>query len=128
MGAEEAPSEAEEENEAKRQRSASNTSRSATGTVPHDYDMVMGIAPVESQESVRSEEGDKSEFQDVLETTIQNQEFSNQPGKEEDNNATESTGAGEFHGGYGSASSRECLDRLGTEEHATSAALRSGLA
>ena len=67
MGAEDGPSEAEEEKEAKRYRSASNTPRSTTGTLLHDYDMVMGIAPVESQESVRFEEGDNSEFQDVLE-------------------------------------------------------------
>ena len=46
MGAEDGPSEAEEEEkEVKRQRSASTTPRSMSGTLPHDYDMVMGIAP-----------------------------------------------------------------------------------
>ena len=81
MGAEDGPSDAEEEKEVKHYRSASNTPRSTTGALPHDYDMVMGIAPVESQESVRFEEGDNSEFQDVLEKTTHNQEFSDQPDK-----------------------------------------------
>ena len=48
--------------------------------------MVMGIAPVEAQESVRFEEGDNSEFQDVLETNTHNQEISDQPDKDENNN------------------------------------------
>ena len=106
MGAENGPSYAEEKH-AKRCRSASNTPRSTTGTLPHDYDMVMGIALVDPQESVRFEEGDNSEFHDVVGATTHNQEFSDQPAKEEGNNATESVGAGEFHGGYGSASVRE---------------------
>ena len=123
MGAEDGPSEAEEGKEVNRYRSASDTPRSATGTLPHDYDMVMGIAPVKSQESVRFEEADNSEFQDVLETATHNQEFSDQPDKEESNNTTESVGAGEFHGGSGSASLRECLERLEPQEPTTSAAL-----
>ena len=46
MGAEDGPSDAkEEEKEAKRYRSASTTPRSTSGALPHDYDMVMGIAP-----------------------------------------------------------------------------------
>ena len=57
MGAEDGPSDAEEEGkEVKRQRSASTTPRSTSGTLPHDCDMVMGIAPVEPQESERLEE------------------------------------------------------------------------
>ena len=45
MGAEDGPSDAEEEEkEVKRCRSASTTPRSTSGTLPHDYDMVMGIA------------------------------------------------------------------------------------
>ena len=99
MVAEDGPSEAEgEEKAVKRYRSASYTPRSATGTLPHNYDMVMGIAPVESQESVRFAEGDNSEFQDVLETNAHNQATSDQPHHEEDNQATESVGAVEFHG------------------------------
>ena len=104
MGAEDGPSEAEEEKKANRHSSASNPPRSTAGTLPHDYDMVMGIAPVDSQESVRFEEGDKSEFQDVLEANLHNQENLEHLNDNENNNATESLGAGEFHGRYGSAS------------------------
>ena len=57
MGAEDGPSDAEaEEKEAKCHRSPSTTPRSTSGTLPHDYDMEMGMAPVEPQESVRLEE------------------------------------------------------------------------
>ena len=57
LGAEDGPSQAEEEEkEAKRQRSASTTPRSASGTLPHEYGMVMGVAPVEPQESERFKE------------------------------------------------------------------------
>ena len=72
-------SDAEEEKEAKRYRSASSTPRSTSGTLPHDYDMVMGIAPVEPQESARFEEGDSSEFQDVDDTAAHSREFLDQP-------------------------------------------------
>ena len=101
MGAEDRPSEAKEEKKAKHYISASNTPRSTTGTLPHNYDMVMAIAPVESQESVRFEEGDNSESQDVLETNTHNQESPEQPTHDENDNTTESGGAWEFHGGYG---------------------------
>ena len=77
MGAEDGPSDVEEEEkEVKRQRSASTTPRSTSGTLAHDYDMVMGIAPVEPQESERFEEGNNSDFQDVEETAVRSQETS----------------------------------------------------
>ena len=120
------PSDTEEEKEAKRYRSASTTPGFTTGTLPHDYDMVMGIAPVEPQESVRFKEGNISEFQNVVETAAHSQEFSDQPDKEESNNSTEAVGAGEFHGGYGSTSLRECLERIVPQEPTTSVALHSG--
>ena len=123
MGAEDGPSDAEEERE---RRSASTAPRSTTGALPHDYDMVMGIAPAEPQESVRFEEGDNSEFQDVVETAAHSQEFSDQPDNEESKNSTEAVGAGEFHGGYGGACLRECLERTVPQEPTTSAALHSG--
>ena len=48
MAAEDGPSDAvEEEKEVKHYRSPSTTPRSTSGTLPHDYDVVMGIAPVE---------------------------------------------------------------------------------
>ena len=52
-----------EKKETKRQRLASTTPRSTSGTLPHEYDMVMGIAPVEPQELERFEEGNNSDFQ-----------------------------------------------------------------
>ena len=73
MGAEGGPSNAEEEKEAKRYRSASTTPRSTPGALPHDYDMVMGIAPVVPQESVRFD--CNSEFQDVVETAAHSESF-----------------------------------------------------
>ena len=39
---------------------------------------------------------------------------------------TETLGSGEFHGGYGSASLRECLDRMASGMPTASAALHSG--
>ena len=56
--------------------------------------MVMGIAPVESQESVMFEEGDKSEFQDVLEANTHNQKTLDQSDNNENNSATEAVGVG----------------------------------
>ena len=44
MGAEDGPSCSEEKN-AKRQRSASTTPRSTMGTLPCEYDRVMGVTP-----------------------------------------------------------------------------------
>ena len=71
MGAEDGPSEAEEEEkDAKRQRSASTTPTSTSGTLPHEYDMVTGIAPVEPQESERFEEGNDSDSQDAEEPMV----------------------------------------------------------
>ena len=126
MGAEDGPSDAEEEKEAKRCRSASTTPRSTTGTLPHDYDMVMGIAPVEPQESARFEEGKNSEFQDVAETAAHSREFFDQPDTNERHQPGETVGSGEFHGGAGHASLGECLERIMPQEPTTSAALHSG--
>ena len=86
------PSEAEEEEkDAKRQRSASTTPRSTSGTLPREYDMVMGIAPVEPQESERFEEGNDSDFHDAGETTAREPDI-------QEGTATETLGPGEFHG------------------------------
>ena len=65
MGAEDGPSCSEEDKEAKRQRSASTTPRSTMGTHPNDYDRVMGVTSVGSQESVRLGEEDDLETEDV---------------------------------------------------------------
>ena len=123
IGAEDGPSNAEEEEkEAKRCRSASTTPRSTSGTLSHDYDMVMGIAPVEPQESVRFEEGNNSDFQDVEETAAHSQQSPALP----ENPVTETIGAGEFHGGYGSVCLRECVERMMSQEPTTSATRHSG--
>ena len=126
MCAEDRPSDAgaEEEKEAKRYRSASSTPRSTSGTLPHDYDMVMGIAPVEPQESVRFEEGNNSEFQDVDDTAAHSQESHDLPKNTETHSVTESVGAGEFFGGYGSASLRECLEEMIISREPTTTATR----
>ena len=108
MGAEDRLSDAEEEEkEAKRCRPASTTPRSTSGALPHDYDIAMGIAPVEPQESARFEEGNNSDFQDD-DTAAHSQESPELP----ENPVIEPVGAGEFHGGYGSVSLRECLERI----------------
>ena len=100
------PSEAEEEEkDAKRQRSASTTPRSTSGTLLHEYDMVMGIAPVEPQESERFEEGNDSDFRDAEGTTTREPDTG-------ENADTDTLGPGEIHGGFGSASLQECVGRV----------------
>ena len=66
MGAEDGPSCSEEEKDAKPQRSASTTPRSTMGTHPNDYDRVMGVTSVGSQESVRFGEENDPETEDVV--------------------------------------------------------------
>ena len=66
--------------------------------------MVMGIVPVKPQELVRFEEGNNSDFHDVQEDTGHSPE----PLEETPNLNINTLGSGEFHGGYGSASLREC--------------------
>ena len=126
MAAEDGPSDAEEEKKAKRYRSASTTPRSTTGTMPHEYDMVMGIAPVEPQESVGFEEGLDSEIQDVVETAVK-QTITESLATDENPQPGEEVGPGEFHGGYGNASLRECLERIVPQETTTPATLHSGV-
>ena len=99
MGAEDGPSSAEERKEAKRQRSAFTTPRSARGTLPHDYDRVMGVTSVDSQESVKFEEGDDSEFKDVQETAAHSWENLDQTCSDESHHPDVTTESGEFHGG-----------------------------
>ena len=116
MGAEDGPSDAEEEKEAKRYRSTSTTPRSTTprsstprstsGTLPHEYDTVMGIAPVEPPESERFEEGDDSDYHHAEDAAAHNREIVDKPVKEEEQPVTDTTGIEEFQG-YGGASLRE---------------------
>ena len=85
----------------------------------------MGVAPAGPQESVRFEEGDDSEFKAVLETAAHSRESLDQPDNNESHQPEETTGSGEFRGGYGSASLRECLEKIVPQEPTTSAALHS---
>ena len=57
------------------------------------------------------EEND-SEFNDVQETVAHSREDLDQTTEDEEIQCDVSTGAGVFHGGYGSASLRECLERV----------------
>ena len=128
MAAEDGPSGAEEEEkEVKRYRSAPTTPRSTSGTLSHDYDMVIGLAPVETHESARFEEGSNSHFQDAQENTGTSPDDHNKT-SEDTGQSTEALGTGKFHGGYGSASLQECLDRLATQMPSAPTALHSGKA
>ena len=131
VGAEDGPSSAEEGKEAKSQRSASTTSRSATGTLPHDYDRVMGVASVGSQESVRFGEEDDSDFKEVEEMATHSLNVLDDSKTNKDHQPDMSTESGEL--GYGSASLKECLERTSPENReskqpdvTTSASLHSG--
>ena len=126
MGAEDAPSCSEQEKEAKRQRSASTTPRSTMGTLPYEYDRVMGAASVGSQESVRFGEENDPETEDVQDTVAHSPEDLDQTYEEEGTYHDANPGIGEFHGGFGSASLRECLGRVVQPTTTTSATCHSG--
>ena len=81
---------------------------------------------MDPQESVRFEEGDDSEFKAVLETVAHSRESLDHTDNNESHQPEEATGSGEFHGGCGSASLRECLEKIAPEEPTISAALHSG--
>ena len=63
----------------------------------------MGITQVEQREAKRFEEGVEPEFQDTEEDAIR---------EENDGTDTRTYESGASHGGYGSATLRECLDRI----------------
>ena len=110
-GAEDGPSCSEEEKDAKRQRSASATPRSTMGTLPYEYDRVMGVASVGSHESVTFGEGNDPEIEDTPDTVAHNREEEVNEGQEEGVDQCDVTpGVGEFHRGFGSVSFRECLN------------------
>ena len=85
----------------------------------------MGIARAEPHESARFEEGSNSDFQDAQENTGPSLDDENK-NSEDTGQVTETLGIGDFHGGYGNASLRECLDRLATQMPSAPAALQSG--
>ena len=112
----------EEEKDAKRQRSASTTPRSTMGTLPYEYDRIMGVASVGSHESVRFGEENDPETGDVQDTVAHNREELNQTHDEESGQHDETPGVG----GVGSASLRECLGRITQTTNNPSAPCRSG--
>ena len=66
----------------------------------------------------RFEEGNDSEFQDAEEVTARETDIGGR--------GTEDHGAGEMHGGFGSATLRGCLDKINQSRIVTPATLHSG--
>ena len=119
MNAADGPSDDEEkEKEAKRQRSAPTTPRSASSTHPNEYDEVMGVTQVRPRDAKRFEEGDDSDFHDAEEHAIRETDTG-------ENTHREPLESSELHGGFGSASLRECVERV-LHSTAARATLHSG--
>ena len=97
------PSDEEGEKDAKHQRSEPTTPISTSSRPPYEYDEVMGITQVEPREAERFEEGIEPEFQDAEEV---------ETGETGEKIETEVHESGAFHGGFGSATLQECLDRI----------------
>ena len=112
------PSDEEGEKDAKRQRSEPTTPRSTSSRPPREYDEVMGITQVEPRDAERFEEGIDSEFQDAEEVTT---------GETGEVMEAEVHGVGGFHGGFGSATLRECLDRINQSRTDAPATCHSGV-
>ena len=102
--------------EAKRQKSEPTTPISTCSRHTNEYDEDMGITQVGSREAERFEEGIGPEFHDVEE------EPPKKPG-EKSNSGHVSTSS---HGGCGSSSLQECLDRLNRATSNTLALCHSG--
>ena len=81
--------------------------RSTMGTWPYECDRVMGVASVGSHESVRFGEGSDPETEDTPDTVAHNVN-ENREGEVDQHDVT--PGVGEFHGGFGSSSLKECLN------------------
>ena len=112
-----APSDEEGEKDAKRQRSEPTTPISTSSRPPHEYDEVMGITQVEPREAERFEEGIEPEFQDAEETATR---------ENSDGADARTHESGAFHGGFGSATLRECLDRMNQSSTGVPATCHSG--
>ena len=79
-----------------------------------------------SQESVRFGEENDPEIEDVQDTAAQSSEELDGTLEEEDTYHDANPGIGEIHGGFGSASLRECLGRIVQTTTTTSATCHSG--
>ena len=84
--------------------------RSTQGTFPYEYDRVMGVATVGSHESERFGEGNDLEAEDTPDRVAHNRKEMNQTHEREVDQSDVTPGVGEFHGGFGSASLRECVN------------------
>ena len=81
------------------------------GTLPYEYDRVMGVASVGSHESVRFGEGNDPETENTPDTVAHHREEEvNESQEGEVDQCDVTPGVGESHGGFGSASFRECLN------------------
>ena len=109
------PSDEESGKEEKRQKSEPTTPISICSRPPNEYDE--GITQVDSREAERFEEGIGPDFRDVEE------EPPKEPGERSDIGHASSFS----HGGYGSSSLQECLDRLNQATNITPAPCHSGV-
>ena len=119
MDAADGPSDEEEEKDAKHQKSEPTTPRSTSSRPPREYDEVMGITQVEPRDAEKFEEGSDSDFQDAVEVTTRETDTG-------DRTESEARGPGEIHGGFGSATLRECIERSRQCGTAAPATLHSG--
>ena len=112
------PSDEEGEKDAKRQRSEPTTPISTSSRPLHEYDEVMGITQVEPREAERFEEGIEPEFQDAEEVETRESGEGLETGTHE---------SGAFHGGFGSTTLQECLDRINQSRIDAPATCHSGV-
>ena len=112
------PSDEEGGKEAKRQKSEPTTPISTSSRPPNEHDEVMGIIHVDPREAERFEEGGEPECQDVEEEL---------PRESEAKSEREPHVFGVSHGGSGSLSMQECLDRLNQTRVDAPATCHSGV-
>ena len=107
------------EKEAKRQRSEPTTPVSTSSRQPYEYDALMGITRVGTKEAERFEEDlDFTEYHDATEGPIR---------KEETEGSKLPPRPGDFKGGFGSSSVKECIELLNATTRNTPAPLDSGV-
>ena len=114
LDTENGPSDEEGEKEAKRQRSEPTTPISTSSRLPYEYDRVMGITQVGSEEAEGFDEGLDLEYHDATEdlNVLQPEEHKRE--------------SVPSHGGCGSSSLRECIELLNNPERKAPATCHSG--
>ena len=92
------------EKDAKRQKSEPTTPVSTSSRMPYEYDALMGITRVGTEEAKWFEEDlDTPEYHDAAEEPVRREDV------DDSHHEPRSTG---FQGGYGSSSLKECIDLL----------------